>query len=307
MGWKAHAALARTAGRWTALPGFAGSAYRFADGEPIWIGEGRVVMHPRAVVFDLHACRDDRVCTGEIVPWRLAPLQFDHEAALALCDGCIALATAIRRIGDPQGFAMLLAGELPAFPLHQVAPQVVALADAIDRDDAEMAFESALPLLGLGPGLTPSGDDFVGAVLYARRLTGMSDAWTAVSQRLIDAADTRTHVIGAALFRDLAEGQSFASLHRLAVALAEAPPARAAALVDGPPAQATWLVDGLHAQAATLTDGLHAQAAAREVTAIGHSSGWDMLAGFIIGCTGSAALSMPGPHVIGGNCKEAGT
>ncbi len=296
IGWKAHAALARSAGRWTALPGFAGSAYRSAAGEPIWIGEGTVAMHPRAVVFDLHSRRDDALCTQEIIPWRLAPLRFDRDAVLALRDGCIALATNIRHIGAAQGFALLFTGEPPAFPLHQVAPQVGALADAIDGDNAESAFAAALPLLGLGPGLTPSGDDFVGAVLYARRLCAMSDAWAAISQRLVDATSTRTHAIGAALFRDLAEGQSFAALHRLATALAA-----------GHTAQPAGRLDALSAQAARLAEGVPARAVAREVTAIGHSSGWDMLAGFIIGCTGSAALSMLDPRDIDGNCKEART
>jgi len=285
IGWKAHAALARSAGRWTALPGFAGSAYRSAAGEPIWIGEGTVAMHPRAVVFQRHSRRDDALRTEKIIPWRLAPLRFDRDAVLALRAGCLALATNIHPVGAAQGFAVLFTGELPAFPLHQVASQVAALADAIDGENVESAFAAALPLLGLGPGLTPSGDDFVGAVLYALRLRAMSDTWAAISRRLVDAASTRTHAIGVALFRDLAEGQSFAALHRLAAALAAGPPA----------------------QPAERLDGLPVRAAAREVTAIGHSSGWDMLAGFIIGCAGSAALSMHGPRVIGGICKEART
>lgn len=78
------------------------------------------------------------------------------------------------------------------------------------------------------------------------------------------AAQTRTHAIGAALFRDLAEGQSFVSLHRLAALLAAHEPA--------------------------LT-------AARDLVTIGHSSGWDMLAGFVSGGAGSAALHAYGDRV----------
>ena len=85
----------------------------------------------------------------------------------------------------------------------------------------------------------------------------MDAQWTFLTRRLIDAAQTRTHAIGAALFRDLAEGRSFGALHRLVECLA----ARVLALP-----------------------------AARDLTAIGHSSGWDMLAGFVVGVAGTAAL-----------------
>jgi hypothetical protein len=59
------------------------------------------------------------------------------------------------------------------------------------------------------------------------------------------------------LFRDLAAGQSFAPLHRLAAILAAE-------------ASQKQAID-----------------AARALVAIGHSSGWDMLTGFIIGVTGA--------------------
>ena len=257
IGWKAHAALVRCAGRSAALPGFAGSAYRVAGGEPIWIGAGDVAMHPRAVVLDAPANHAGHLRMDDITPWRLAPLLLDRGALQRLRAGGIALAAQLPRIGVPQGFAALLAGLRPAFPFDRVAPNVAALAHAFDDHESDADKAAALPLLGLGPGLTPSGDDFVGAVLYARRLFGLTAGWTAAALRLIDAAQTRTHAISAALFRDLSEGQSFASLHRLAAALAT----RESAL-----------------------------AAACDVAAIGHSSGWDMLAGFIIGAAGSAAL-----------------
>jgi hypothetical protein len=261
IGWKAHAALVRTAGRSTALPGLAGSAYRLAGDEPIWIGAGDAAMHPRAVVFSPCADRDQRLCMHEIAPWRLAPLELDRDAARALRDGCVELAAGIGHLGVARGIAAVLAGRRPAFPLDRVAPQVMALARALDRDDANAGCAAALPLLGLGPGFTPSGDDFVGAILYARRLFGMNAEWAAAAQCLIDAARTRTHALGAALFRDLAEGQSFASLQRLVAKLAANEPA---------------------------------QDSARDVTAIGHSSGWDMLAGLIVGATGTTVMRMHG-------------
>ena len=256
IGWKAHAALALSGGRLDAFPALAGSRFRFAGDEPVWIGTAPVAMHPRAIVLGA-AGECDQVCTRSVMPWRIVEPSLDADAQRALRDGCVALANQLGCVGASGGFLAMISGEPLTFPHDRMSAQVVALAESIDCGDADAAFEAALPLLGFGPGLTPSGDDLVGAALYARRLSGADARWQVVAQRLVEAARTRTHAISAALFRDLIEGQSFAALNRLATAIAT---------------------------------GRDVVPAAREVEAIGHSSGADMLAGFIVGAAGTAAL-----------------
>ena len=256
IGWKAHAALALCGGRLSPLPAFPGSQFRFAGDEPVWIGTAPVAMHPRAIVLDA-AGEWDRVYTRSVTPWHIAEPSLDADAQRALRDGCVALANQLRCVVTSGGFLAMLSGEPLTFPHDRMSAQVVALAESIDRDDADAAFEAAQPLLGFGPGLTPSGDDLVGAALYARRLSGADARWQVVAQRLVEAARTRTHAISAALFRDLVDGHSFAALNRLATALAT---------------------------------GRDVVPAAREVASIGHSSGADMLTGFIVGAAGTAAL-----------------
>ena len=70
--------------------------------------------------------------------------------------------------------------------------------------------------------------------------------------RLAREAASRSHAMSAALFAGLARGRSFAPLHALATALQRG--ARGAALD-----------------------------AARRLVVLGHSSGWDMLTGFMLG------------------------
>jgi len=263
IGCIAHAALERSDGAWQPLPGFGDSPYVQAGGDIIWIGTSDALMHPRSVVLDgaTRAVAGERLRAGALVPWRPPVLSFDARAVAALRAGCAALHRDLMRIGAPQGFAAMLAGRPPGFPLDRAAFRVRELAQSFDDNDVEAVYDAGLPLLGLGPGLTPSGDDLVGAALFVRRSIAGSPAaakrWSGVAGRLIDAAQLRSHAIGAALFRDLAVGQSFAPLHRLAVILAAA--AGQAQAID----------------------------AARALAAIGHSSGWDMLAGFIIGVTGA--------------------
>jgi hypothetical protein len=139
-------------------------------------------------------------------------------------------------------------------------PSARALADACEADDPAGAVAAAGALLGLGAGLTPSGDDYVGGVLFARRLLGRgSAAWdTAVARIVADAAGL-THPISARLLADLAAGEGWAPLHDLALGLAAGDPDAALR-------------------------------AARALTALGHTSGWDILAGVVGGLDPTACV-----------------
>ena len=265
IGHAAHAALVASAGRLD-VQAFDIGPYARANGEVIWIGHGDVAMHPRAVVL-AHPVRVrvvDRIKIGAVAPWRPPAMPTTGDRRSAVRAGCAALARNLARLPPPTGLAALLVARRPAFPLDRAAAPVRAFARALGRSDAGSIVVTALPLLGLGPGLTPSGDDLVGGAMFARcmlaRTVRERDTEAALAIRLIDAARGRTHPVAAALFADLATAQTFAPLHQLAHAMA----ARADddALVD----------------------------AARTLCAVGCSSGFEMLAGFMLGVAGEALL-----------------
>jgi hypothetical protein len=264
IGALAHAALLESRGVVEVLDGGRDTAYAMAAGEVIWIGHGRAALHPRAVVLERHVERfaDAVFVVDRIAPWRAAlPATIDAPARVR--ERAATLREQIVATASPRGLALLLRGDVPPFPLGRALPDVEALALACAHDDAEAACRAALPLLGLGPGLTPSGDDLVGAAFFARRALARraSDGarWARAGARLAQASGAHAHPIAAALLRDLVRGATFAPLHRLAAAVA-----------DGSDAPAD---------------------AARELIAIGHSSGWDMLAGFLIGILGRVHAS----------------
>ena len=164
--------------------------------------------------------------------------------------------TAVVVPGSPRGFGALLAGHAVEFPLSIAAPRVHKLAAAYASDDADCVIDVTRALLGFGTGLTPSGDDLTGAALFGRRFVAPHrPEWIAAANTLSGAVETRSHAISAALFGDLARCTSFAPLHAFAVALAN-------------------------------EDFEGAMHAAGTLTSIGHSSGWDMLTGIMIGITG---------------------
>jgi hypothetical protein len=123
--------------------------------------------------------------------------------------------------------------------------------EAIDRWLAGHALGAeAAQLVGLGPGLTPSGDDYLGGVLVALRWLGRGaqadSLWRWLEPRLAG----RTSPISAAHLSAAASGQVHEALHEVLETLS------------------AWHAPDLHPSLARLD-------------ALGHGSGWDALAGIV--------------------------
>lgn len=87
-----------------------------------------------------------------------------------------------------------------------------AAREALGADDVEAA---ARALEGRGPGLTPSGDDALAGILFARRLLG----GPAAEERLVPVAEEMaTSPIARAFARWAARGQALAPAHRIVAA-----------------------------------------------------------------------------------------
>jgi Protein of unknown function (DUF2877) len=258
----AQAALAKSGGRTRPVPGFAATGFRLAAGELIWVGRA-APLHPRVVLVDIGdaGAADERldIDTAYIhVPRSLPRLgEATADAAKSACRAVLRLIAEC----EPGGFATLLAGRRPAFPQSHRADAALALAAASAANDVSSFVAAASLLLGAGSGLTPSGDDYVGAALFARRLAGMDERWLGAAGDIVALAPSRTHAISAALLGDLAAGSSYAALHDLAETIA-----------------------------ARGEDRQSIDAQLQALAGIGHSSGWDMLAGFVAGLAGTLDL-----------------
>jgi hypothetical protein len=265
IGWRAQAAL-DAGGEVRVLAALAASTYIDVAGEVLWIGPTEAPAHARAihVAVGVNGAAAGDVLpvprTGALQPWRPAPGPTSSVAATALRRGATRLLPRMASLGAPRGFGAWLLGAPLEFPFATAGARADALADACTADDPECAVGAARALVGLGPGLTPAGDDLTGGAFFARALlarAGVIDAtaWGEAAAAVRTAAARLTHPIGVALLGDLLAGEGWAPLHELAAALAQD------------------------------DDGAALRAAAR-LTSLGHSSGWDLLAGFIIGARG---------------------
>jgi len=151
---------------------------------------------------------------------------------------------------------------LPVFPptcmMGLAQDLVLDLAHACLDHDFPSVTGKGKEMIGLGPGLTPSGDDFLGGLFFAARSLYQAHPedfrWDEEAVlELLGWAKTRTHPISHAIFSDLALGHGPEPLHDL---------------IDR-------LLGG--------SDLDPVMDAALRLTAIGHSSGWDMLAGAVTG------------------------
>ena len=108
----------------------------------------------------------------------------------------------------------------------------------------------AAQLIGLGPGLTPSGDDYLGGVLVGLRWLGRGAQADSLWRWLEPRLESRTSAISAAHLGAAATGQVHEALHEVLDNLA------------------AWQAPDLHPSLARLD-------------AVGHTSGWDALAGVV--------------------------
>jgi len=277
-GHRALEALDGSGGAVRVVAALSESIYARAGEALVWLGGPRAMLHPRAVrVAVLPPARTHDTLALDLARstrWEPPASALDARTVATFTTGCRALARDLHALGTPDGLAaLLLQGSRPATTeaelLERALPAARALGAACARDDWRAAADAAADLIGLGPGLTPSGDDFVGGAFFARALLARAglcdrDGWTTAATRIRDVAASRTHPISAALLDDLLRGEGWQPLHDLARALACA-------------------------------DTAGARVAARTLVGLGHSSGWDLLAGFVTGAApGIAQRPDPG-------------
>jgi len=190
-------------------------------------------------------------------PWHPQPPGIWNRTTLA--HGLAAFADALPRSLPDEGLAPLLDADLR---MARATSPVAAAAKSTIRhltqllqgpkaeDGAGINAEQIAPLIGLGPGLTPSGDDCLGGILVALSLTGQIGLRDKLWQALKPLLACRTGDISRAHLAAAAEGYGCCALHDLLCAIL------------------TGATDVIPAAIAS-------------VAAIGHTSGWDALFGAV--------------------------
>lgn len=130
-----------------------------------------------------------------------------------------------RRILDKQiqQLTRLLADQPCGITLH------LQMAEAVARADAATAIAAAAHLVGLGPGLTPSGDDVLAGAIAALRLLGADENFTdSLAEGVVSIARDRTTGLAATLLASAARGDVCAEVADVMRGLTDEQPLRPA-------------------------------------------------------------------------------
>ncbi len=212
----ARAALASGPGEVRAV--FRRSVYlRFTGGRYACLGDASIGRGPlNARVADrrslgrLQLGERLRVALARPRIWRPGPLRRRANPA-ALAGNLASLVRAARARPVREGLGGTVVGARS--PLIDFARPAL---DAID--DWLMHTDRAVPsraraLIGIGPGLTPSGDDFLGGLMIALRATGDRSAAASIWRWLEPRTARRTSAISRAHLAAAAQGEANEALH----------------------------------------------------------------------------------------------
>ncbi|MBE0529282.1 MAG: DUF2877 domain-containing protein [Rhodospirillales bacterium] len=231
---------------WRAGPLSAGDTARMADG---------ILSIGNRLAFSLEGAPT----------WRPAPRPV-FRGWPALRHGLQCLAEQARTEAPTDGLGrmipLLAAGDITSLQWRGASPIAGAAAPGVvalwrwlsgrlgDPGERATAPAAAVSLLGMGPGLTPSGDDFLGGVAVALHALGRKDAAGDLAACLTDHLTNRTGLISGAHLRCALMGEASALTLEAMDALLSGQQARVLA-------------------------------AGRAAVTVGHTSGWDTLSGLV--------------------------
>jgi hypothetical protein len=259
------------------------------DGEILWVGLGELPLHRRCLRASLQpgALRagqrfftqngylqigqDAAIELDQAIEWETSAVEPEQVESLPVVNACLQrlldfLPEPGKGAGLGQAIALIsaIAGarDVTGRPLDSVFARafrpIFDIAKASLRQDMAEVARKGRELVGLGPGLTPSGDDFLGGLLFAAQ--SLKTAYPGdfcweqeVITDLTGWARKQTHSISYTILCDLALGHGPEPLHEVIRYLLTSQDLRC------PMASVTRLLE------------------------IGHTTGWDILAGALTG------------------------
>jgi hypothetical protein len=205
---------------------------------------------------------DDRIWVGDHLVFHIGaavlwspepfPAGWTEENLIA---GLNVASKVCERIAPKEGLARFIQNPRPNFDRHSVCAHAASPIDTLSRWLLNLDPDPDWPaqLLGLGPGLTPSGDDFIAGMMIAFHGIGEIVKAELIWQATTPQAGISTNPISYAHLQSASTGYGSAALHN-AIAM---------------------IVSGRTVEI---------QSAIIRVAAIGHTSGWDALAGAVAAC-----------------------
>jgi len=231
---KAEALLRRPSHQWEVLAAVSGAVYIAArNGELLWITDRTSALHPRAILLPampLHVPEPDSAvesvgnhlrCEHFILGWQQAAQWTPARLSEARANRAGDLGQAIQAVGRvlPETADRESARDSSASTLfeRQLSEAVDRLCRVSTERGVPAGLEAVSGIVGLGEGLTPQGDDFLGGYLFTLRALDAACClsfdidWESATTWLYSVAH-RTNAISHTLLVDHAHGDACAPL-----------------------------------------------------------------------------------------------
>lgn len=211
----------------------------------------------KLLVFENGLWLDDWLIDAEEAPlWQPVPnWPALHAQPTLLASAARQIAALLAQHAPADSLARLVldpaaSSPLPARILQAAEQNIPLLFSGLRENDQTKLREAARKLAGLGPGLTPAGDDLLLGAMYSLWATRPAAAAQQTAEGIAAVAIERTHALSAAWLAAGTRGEAAAPWHQL--------------------------IDAIAAQ-----DAAALQAAVMRILPTGHTSGADALAGFL--------------------------
>jgi hypothetical protein len=219
----------------------------------------------------LRIARGVKIDLDQAVEWKPLSVVPGQAQPIFAVNVCVRrLLEAVVKLGNAKGlgqtillFSAVLNGDEMATVIQdpllaRVRSSILDLARACLKKDMVQVAQIGKDFVGLGPGLTPSGDDFIGGLLFTAHTLKTAypeefDWEVEPVMGLINWARTQTHPISHTILSDLALGHGPEPLHEVV----------------------TSLLKGRNLD--------HTTGGIKRLIEIGDTSGWDILAGMLAG------------------------
>ncbi len=140
------------------IPGFESTDYAFANGNIVWVGKQALSLHPRNYSSPWQA---------HIKPTNAADLIEGSRLCLSLITSDYLHQKTHTNTKSTKSLLLWLINQTMPFPMNLTVSRFDSIKNALQQNDIHAFADKALQVLGLGNGLTPSGDDFVGGIFFA--------------------------------------------------------------------------------------------------------------------------------------------
>lgn len=214
-----------------------------------------VSIDSKLLVFENGLWLDDWLIDAEdAVVWNPTP-QWTPSARPTWKWASAIIAQLLNEHAEPDSLARLVldpgaVSPLPARIIQAAEQHIPMLLQGIERADRTSISKASKGLAGIGPGLTPAGDDFLLGVMHGVWATHPPELAQELCAPVAKAATPRTHTLSAAWLEAAAAGEAGQPWHELILALGQG-------------------------------DETGLRAAAMAILPTGHTSGSDALGGFL--------------------------